>query len=169
VAAYAAGGYALVFVAVTIGRWCVTLARRASRYDSIYDYAERTHSELVRQRNDNSHLSQTVTFLSDIVSEATFKIEDVAIRDDEVELILALNGFVTPRSGERLLVMDTRGGQIIGHLQVLTVTATSFRAKLEHANSLWLAHIRRTIDQHTPFRTTATAILTGHQDTERQP
>ncbi len=80
-----------------------------------------------------------------------------------------MNGVVTPRSGAQLLVMDRRGGPVMGYLRVTTVGSTTFRATLEPVDVVWVGYINRAVSEHTPFVTTARAILMEHQGMEDQP
>lgn len=169
VAGYAVGGYVLIFVLSMLGRWLVAATRKVMRYDMLYDYAEAVQSEAARRQFANAHLSQTVAFLSGIVSEATFEIRDVSLRDDRIELILASNEAMIPRPGQTLLVMDKRGGPPIGYLRVTGVTTNAIRATLEHAEPLWLGNIRNMLGQRLPFQTTAIAILTEFETPEEMP
>lgn len=169
VAGYAAGGYVLVIALLMLSRVLLAMARRILGYGALYAYAEAAQGDAVRQRVDNGRLSQTVAFLSGIVSEATFEISDVSLREDQVELILAPNGVMTPRFGQGLLVMDRRGGPPIGHLRVAAVTSTTIRATLENADPVWLGSIHSTLSQRLPFQTTAIAILTEVELTEEMP
>jgi hypothetical protein len=169
VMAYAGIGYVLVFVISTLRHQTLALLRRASSYTQVYDYAESMQSRLVRQQLNHRRLSDAVVFLIENVGEAVFEIRDVSSRDSSIDLLLAPNGVVTPRSGQLLFIIDRRDGAPLGYLRVTSVSSVAIRASLEDPEPLWLGTIRNTLSLRVPFQTTAIAILTEIPATEETP
>ena len=116
---------------------CLVAISRMKAYDGLYDVAEQQTQQMAKAQETILELSQELT------SGRRFEIEKTLFYDDGLYVVLRKNRGSRLEEGDRVRVIDTEDGGIMGVFKVNEVRSDGYRARADYVNPVWLGFVHQ--------------------------